>query len=163
MTTYSPEEVADRMAINDLITRYVHALDDREYDVLDTVFLPDTIFDLTSAGAIRGTWPTVKELYKSQRTIYVHYLHVYGNVRIDFDSDRRSAQVKSKVINPIGVPDETGKVRLFQVHGAYDDVFVKTDDGWRIKERKWQHGWISGDYPFDKPPGALTEHERSTT
>lgn len=159
MSDYSPEAVADRMAIHDLITRYVHALDDREYDALDSVFLPDTMFDLTSAGAIRDRWPAVKELYKSQKTIYVNYLHVYGNIRIDFDSDRRSARVKSKVINPMGVPDETGTVRFFQVHGTYDDVFVKTEKGWRIKERKWNHGWISGDYPFEKPPGELGHND----
>jgi hypothetical protein len=155
MSYYSVEEMADRMAINDLITRYVHALDDREYDVLDSVFMPETVFDLTSAGAIRGTWPEVKELYKSQKDVYVNYLHVYGNVRIDFEPGRTLAKVKSKVINPIGVPDENGNVRLFQVQGGYDDIFVKTENGWRIKERTWLHGWISGDYPFAKPPGEL--------
>lgn len=155
MSYYSAEEMADRMAINDLITCYVHALDDREYDVLDSVFMPDSVFDLTSAGAIRGLWPEVKELYKSQKDIYVNYLHIYANVRIDFDPGRTSARVKSKVINPIGVPDENGNVRLFQVQGGYDDIFVKTENGWRIKERTWLHGWISGDYPFAMPPGEL--------
>ena len=124
--------------------------------------MPDTVFDLTSAGAIRGKWPEVKELYRGQKDVYVNYMHMYGNLRIDFSADRCSARVKSKVINPMGIPDATGKVRLFQVHGGYDDVFVKTEDGWRIKERTWLHGWISGDYPFDKPPGKLRHTEDTT-
>jgi hypothetical protein len=49
---YSPDEVADRLEIEQVIARYVHALDARDYDILDDVFLPDTRFDLTEAGRI---------------------------------------------------------------------------------------------------------------
>ena len=46
--TYSLEEVSDRLAINETIIRYVHALDDHEIDVLDTVFLPYCKFYFSS-------------------------------------------------------------------------------------------------------------------
>jgi hypothetical protein len=153
--TYSLEEMADRMAINDLITYYVHAIDAGNYDDLDNVFLPDTIFDLTSAGAIKGPWTEVKEYYRANRVVYEHYFHMYGNLLITFDADRASARVKSKVLNPIGIRDDKGKLRIFQVDGSYDDIFVKMPAGWRIKERIWIHGDVMGDYPFENSIGSM--------
>ena len=47
---FSLDEIADRLAIEQVIARYVHALDARDYDALDDVFLPDTCFDLTEGG-----------------------------------------------------------------------------------------------------------------
>lgn len=152
---YSLEEIADRMEIQDLISYYVHAIDAGRYDDLDKVFLPDTMFDLSSAGAIRGPWTEVKEYYKSQRPVFEHYFHVYANPLIRFDSARESATVRSQVLNPIGIRDESGKLRLFQLDGSYEDVFVKTEQGWRIKSRKWIHGKPVGDCPFDHMIGGL--------
>ena len=52
---YSLAELADRVAINDLYARYVHAIDDKDYDELDRIFLPETVFDWTSFGHVRVT------------------------------------------------------------------------------------------------------------
>ncbi len=51
---YCLDEIADRLAIEQVIARYVRALDARGYDALDDVFLPDTRFDLTEGGGIAG-------------------------------------------------------------------------------------------------------------
>jgi hypothetical protein len=51
----SPADVADRLAIDDLLTRYTMAVDDGNWDQLDTVFTPDAVIDYRSAGGIRGT------------------------------------------------------------------------------------------------------------
>lgn len=151
--TYNLAELADRMAIQDLISYYVHAIDAGNYDDLDNVFLPDTMFDLTSAGAIRGPWTEVKTFYKDRRPAFEHYFHMYGNLLISFDATRDSAWVKSKVLNPIGMRDDAGNLRLFLLDGSYEDLFVKTEAGWRIKARTWRHGKVIGDYPFDEPVG----------
>ena len=34
----TPEEIADRIALDDLMTRYVDAIDTKNWDPLDTVF-----------------------------------------------------------------------------------------------------------------------------
>jgi hypothetical protein len=38
---YSLDKIADRLAIGQVIARYVHALDAQDYDTLDDAFLPD--------------------------------------------------------------------------------------------------------------------------
>ena len=59
---FSLEEIADRLAIEYVIARYVHALDARDYDALDDAFMPDTWFDLTEAGGITGSSVKVKRV-----------------------------------------------------------------------------------------------------
>jgi hypothetical protein len=48
---------------------------------------------------------------------------------------------------------EGGQIHHFETVGTYDDVWVKTPEGWRIKERTWNQGWIWGDYPLQTLPG----------
>ncbi len=154
--TYTPEETADRLAINDTLIRYVHALDDHQYEVLDTVFLDEAIIDLTSAGAMRDEWREVKKFFRQLKETCTRDMHFFGMSRITFvDATRQAANVRSKVINPMGMKDEKGVEHFFQIHGIYDDYFVKTPEGWRVKARTWRHGWISGDYPFAQAPGEM--------
>lgn len=153
--TYSMEEVADRMAIQDIIVRYVHALDDQQFDELDRVFLPECMFDLTSAGAMKAPWTEVKAFFAKLHATCTRDMHFFGMSKIIFrDQTREVADVRSKVINPMGAMDDGGKELFFQIHGTYDDVFVKTDAGWRIRQRTWNMGWISGDCPYNGNTGS---------
>jgi hypothetical protein len=154
--TYSVEEVADRLAINDALIRYCHALDDHDYETLDTVFLDSCVIDLTAAGAMRDEWKEVKKFFRRLRDTCTRDMHFFGVSRITFtDARRESARVKSKVINPMGMIGEDKAEHFFQIHGSYEDLFVKTPEGWMIQERTWYHGWISGDYPFTQAPGEM--------
>ena len=152
---YSLEEMADRLEINDTLIRYVHGLDDQQVDVLDTVFLQDCMFDLTSAGAMKAPWSEVKLFFAKMHLTHTRDMHFFGMSRITFrDAARTEADVRSKVINPMGALDKDGVERFFQIHGTYDDVFIRTPDGWRIRQRTWNMGWISGDCPYDSDVGA---------
>ena len=42
---------ADRVEIHELPGRYGDAIDDRNWDALDTVFTEDAVFDLTGVGS----------------------------------------------------------------------------------------------------------------
>ena len=145
---YSLEEVADRLEINDTIIRYVHALDDHEIDVLDTVFTPDCKFDFSSVGGQCATYTELKPFLRNLQHTCTRDMHFFGMSRITFvNKERTLAKVRSKVINPMGAM-QNGREVFFQNHGVYDDLFAKLPEGWRIKERTWNFGWISGDNPY---------------
>jgi SnoaL-like domain len=150
---YSAGEIADRLAIGQVIARYVHALDAWDYDTLDDVFLPDARLDLREAGGIAGLWTQVKRYYQDNLKAFVDYRHVFANLLVEFDADRRGARSRTKVINPCGMLDRDGKLRHFEIVGAYEDGWRRVPDGWRIAERTWRHGWIWGDYPLAALPG----------
>ena len=48
------DDLADRIAIGDLLTRYATAVDRRDWDLYRTVFTEDAHIDYTSAGGIAG-------------------------------------------------------------------------------------------------------------
>ena len=153
---YTLEEMADRMAIYDLYARYVHANDDGDMDALDKIYMPDTTFDWTETGFIKTDWASMKAK-SGLKEVFAYMYHLCGNIRIDFNEDRSIAYVKSKTINPSGRRDENGDAHLFQVQGGYSDTLINTEDGWRIKDRYWNHAWISGGMNFVKSMPAMME------
>ena len=153
---YSPEEIADRLAIEQVIARYVHALDARDYDALDDVFAADARFDLTEAGGIAGSWAEVKKYYQDNLGAFADYQHVFANVLVEFDAGRRGARSRAKVINPCGMTGSDGALHHFEVTGSCEDVWRRVPDGRRITGRTWRHGWIWGDYPLASPPGEFS-------
>jgi hypothetical protein len=139
VSPYSIDEMADRLAIYDLYERYVHAVDDHQLEVLDTIFLPDTFFDMTSVEHGTFTWEGgMRDDYQNNWKNFSHLFHDCGSVRIDFENAKRtSARVKSKMITPIGMRNADGGIDVVLVFGAYSDMLVKAEAGWRVKSRKW--------------------------
>ncbi len=54
-TVHEPDRVADVLAIQDLVTSYAYAVDDRDWPRWQALFLPDAHIDYTSAGGIAGS------------------------------------------------------------------------------------------------------------
>jgi hypothetical protein len=157
-SSYSIEEMADRLAIYDLYERYVHATDDHKLEVLDTIFLPDTFFDMTSIEHGTFTWDGgMRDDYQNNWKNFSLCFHECGSVHIDFENaERTSARVKSKTINPIGMRNADGGIDVVLVFGAYSDTLVKTEAGWRVKSRKWDVALTVGKFKnFEGSAGTL--------
>jgi len=142
-------EISDRLEIQDRIDLYCHALDDGQLDELDQVFLPDARLDFTCLGLDPMTWLQLKQRLRTGKAA-PHEQHLYTNVHIAFDGDD-TARTRSKVYNPQGIPGLDGKIHFCGNHGVYYDEWVRTAPGWRIRDRRWEHKFYSGDYPFDRP------------
>ncbi|MET0269986.1 MAG: nuclear transport factor 2 family protein, partial [Sphingomonas sp.] len=54
------QEMSDRLEIQDLFARYTYAIDDRDYDALDTVFTPDAVIDYSETGGAKGSVAEIK-------------------------------------------------------------------------------------------------------
>lgn len=55
MEAHELEALADRLAIEDLLTRYASAVDRRDWGLYRSVFTDDAHIDYTSAGGIAGS------------------------------------------------------------------------------------------------------------
>ena len=55
MSDTSVAEIADRLAINDLMYRYARMVDFRQWELFDQVFTADARCDCTSSGGIKGS------------------------------------------------------------------------------------------------------------
>ena len=51
-------------------------------------------------------------------------------------------------VNPDGIFDPNGDgLHIFIVGGWYNDVCIKTSDGWKIKEKVEEQAYVQGSFP----------------
>ncbi len=121
-------DVADRLAIHELLGRYGHLVDERRWVDLHLVFVDDVRYDATDFDMPVTT--SLAELvaeWTSEAGMARHPLaHHTTNVVVDEDPDG-TVRVRSKGIG-VGAGGRVGSV-------TYLDVVVRTDAGWRLAER----------------------------
>lgn len=123
------QELSDRFEIQDLIARYSQLLDLRAWDEMDALFTDDCVLDYTATGALHGSWPDHKAYNAKVLTGFKGTQHVMGLPTIVLDGD--TATARTICFNPMVVDDK----RVFFVGLWYDDTLVRTDTGWRFRER----------------------------
>ena len=130
--------LVDRAAIVDLTVRYTWALDSKNWDDLDHVFLPDaTAFlteELVGVGAIKDrVRRALSHLDESQHIISNHQIVIEG----DHASSRCYLQAQHVRRSAQGDPN-------FIVAGRYEDQLVRKAAGWKIARRELVIMWTDG-------------------
>ena len=75
------QELIDRAEITDAITRYTLAVDEGDFDRLDTVFTPDAHIAYTESGGVVDSYPVVKAwLAEALPGFSSHRVHLVGQV-----------------------------------------------------------------------------------
>jgi len=128
----SPEEMSDRLEIQDLFARYSFAIDDRDWDALDDVFTADAVIDYTAAGGVRGTLPQIKTWLAQVMARFSAYQHMVATTQLKLAGD--SATSRTILFNPM-VVEKDGVKQVFFIGLWYRDQLVRTARGWRIRER----------------------------
>lgn len=121
-------DVADRLAIHELLALYGHLVDDRRWGELDRVFVADVVYDATDFGmpVTVGLEDLVAE-WTSEEGRARHPLgHHATNIVVSEDGDG-TVRVVSKGIG-VGHGGRVGSV-------VYRDVAVRVDGGWRLSSR----------------------------
>jgi hypothetical protein len=127
------QEISDRLEINDLHARYVHAADDRDPAALDSIFLPHITFDWSFTGGEKMTYLEARDGLAFRGDLFPWSFHVCTNIRVDLDAGGESASVKSKTLCPMGREGgSSGRAVMFQMQGSYVDRLERTEGGWRI-------------------------------
>lgn len=129
------DRAGDIAAISEVIYRYSLAMDDRNWALMDSVFLPDAeiaMGDILFHGATDG----IEAIRACIECCSVTH-HLNGNIIVAFEKDGAAAQVRSAFRawhRGIGEKSDT----TFEAMGSYTDRFVRTDAGWRIAVRHEQ-------------------------
>lgn len=143
------QELSDRVEINDLLSRYAHAIDESDWDALDRVFTPDAVIDYTDLGGAKGTLAQTKQYLAEAMPNFTTFQHLSATSKVDLDGDKASA--KTILFNPMVMQHE-GERRVFFIGLWYVDQLVRTPDGWRIAHRREQKCW-----DYNAPDGMLPE------
>ncbi|MEV0366822.1 nuclear transport factor 2 family protein [Nocardia fusca] len=123
----------DREAIADTVNRYTYALDDRDWDLLDEVFAPDSVarYGAAEAPTVRGRAEIVA-MIRSFLDRCGPSQHLLGNHVIDVDGDTATSTCKARVLH-IGAGERA--TITYECMGVYRDRLSRSAQGWRIVER----------------------------
>jgi len=141
----SLEEISDRIEIQDLLTRYTVAIDEKDWEKLDTCFTPDAKVDYTTSGGIKGNYPEVRAWLEKALAPFTMTQHLISNTTVTLDGDK--ATTRTYVYNPMGLPKKDGSLHIFTVGAYYNDDLVRTPDGWRIADRFEEQAFMEGTLP----------------
>ena len=81
----------------------------------------------------------------------------YQNHQANIYLEGDTATSRSCFYNPMGMPDGKGGLSLFIDGGYYNDKLVRTENGWRIKERVEETAYTTRNHPIAKPWGKPAE------
>jgi len=141
----STREISDRIRINDLLVRYTRAIDTKDWNLLDSCFIPDADVDYTASGGVAGKYPEVRAWLAKALAPFPVTAHYITNSMVDLRGDRASA--RTLVLNPMFFANPDGSLHDFTVGATYVDELVWTDAGWRIARRVEEAGYMQGTLP----------------
>ena len=128
--------VEDRLAIEDLLTRYCHSVDTKNWSEFAKLFTDDARIDYTAS--FMGEVGNVKQMTRflsDSMMMFSLTIHVWTNAEIQFTGPNE-AYVRAHLINPMyiyGFP----VYPLFTIRGYYHHTMTKGSDGvWRSKHLK---------------------------
>ncbi|MGI9578196.1 MAG: nuclear transport factor 2 family protein [Microthrixaceae bacterium] len=134
--------LADIAAIESLAVAYAHAVDDRDWQRWEALFLPDAHIDYLSAGGIEGTPAELAAWMPDAMAAFRWCLHSMFTHEITFTGDR-SATGRVHVFNRNGVEWE-GKPEIVDVGAVYHDRYTSDGGHWRFAERIEKTNYIEG-------------------
>ena len=144
------QEISDRLEIQDLFARYCFAIDDRDWDALETIFTPDATIDYTETGGTKGSLAEIKAWLPIALKRFPAFQHMVATTKLMLDGD--SANSRTILFNPMVLPDKDGTAQTFFIGLWYRDRLVRTEAGWRIAERHEEMSWNHNVPPMDPVP-----------
>jgi SnoaL-like protein len=120
---------ADKVEIHELITRYCHILDTRNWADLDKIFLPDSVVD---SGPTLGVYHGIEAIAEFWRD----YPHPDGHHALNVLVEEEQPDGTVKVVTK-GFFARPGGFN----GGDYHDVVRRTECGWRFVSRTYVPRW----------------------
>jgi hypothetical protein len=128
----------DRLDIIELPGRYADALDRLQPERLSEVFTVDAVWEMV--GGLRLDGLEAIQEFMGRNDVHPG-AHLMTNIYIDRVTETADGQVvhlRSRGVYPVGPSDRRNPSGVF--YGHYDDDVVRTETGWRIRHRRYQHG-----------------------
>ncbi len=119
----------DREAIRDLACRYAHCVWQRDAPGAADLFTEDAVMDTGDRAVLEGR-AVIFEAYRQMFEVSVFRPFVHNHV-LEVDGDRATGTCYLDLHATV----DDQRMRGF---GYYDDVYVRTPDGWKFERREIQ-------------------------
>ena len=138
----------DYSAIVQLIQRYAHAVDRRDWQTVQACLALEAVADY-GAGPIVGSAAIVAEIERVESR-FVATQHFLAAPLVTSEGTVARASSYAIATHVSGSP---GASTYFRVGSRYDDVLGRDGDGWRISRRTAEILWSEGNSPVTAYPG----------
>jgi hypothetical protein len=143
--TLTCAQISDRIEIEDVLTRYCYAVDDREWDVYRGLFTHDAVIDDRVTGGIQsGVEEHIQYLSRALSKVVLSQ-HAISTVRVDLRVS--SANLRAHCSCPMVVDLGEAKTHVFFQGLWYRNSLVRTHEGWKIS-----HLVEEGYWTYNMPP-----------
>jgi hypothetical protein len=140
---------ADKVEIQEVMARYATAVDAKRWDVLEQVFFKGSVVDFEPNGGVRDEYPGIVEYLKTAMAGFAAYQHYLSNFVIDVNGDEATSRFY--VWTPL-ITIVEGRDEIIMDGGYYDATFVRTPEGWRVKELVSGLVWVDENMAQAMPP-----------
>jgi hypothetical protein len=142
----SVEYISDRLEIEDVLTRYCYAVDDRNWAAYREVFTADAVIDDTVTGGLRSGVEEHIVYMKNALSKVLISQHAISTVLVDLTGNE--ARVRAHCSCPMVLDLGNGKTHVFFQGLWYRDSLIRTPGGWKIRhlleEGYWKHNVPAG-------------------
>ncbi|HEU5267722.1 MAG TPA: nuclear transport factor 2 family protein, partial [Jatrophihabitans sp.] len=128
-------DLLDKQAITEACYRYAIVLDNRDWPALATVFTPDAEAYYLDMPPCIG-YQAIEDTCRAALSVLDASQHLIGNVTVTLDGDDPDSAESLCYLQAQHVKSGTEGGDNFIIAGRYLDRFVRTADGWRIKQRR---------------------------
>lgn len=135
------QEVADRLAIHDLLARYCHAIDQHHWSDLRALFVDDAQVDFTAFGGPRGDADMLIAFLRPVVEGLAGSYHSTASIMCDLDGDRATVRSAAHVVMSSTAPG--GGEQHDHIGLWYEDEVTRADAGWRFAKRTQKRAWVN--------------------
>lgn len=151
---------ADAYEIQQVVYRYAHALDSRDWEMFDGCFTPNASIEMSVAGA----YPS-PAAYREKAKVALAALdvthHVFTNPRISVDGDRARGHFYYQAQH---VRDALAPRSLLMIGGRVELDLIRVQGRWLIEGWRGRALWMDGNpgvLGLDLAPGAVPVTRRA--
>jgi hypothetical protein len=143
---FSLNQLSDHLEIEDLLTRYCYAVDDRDWNAYRRVFTPDAVIDDTVTGGVKSGVEEHITYMKRALSKIVMSQHAISTILLDINGNK--ARARAHCSCPMVIDLGENRTQVFFQGVWYRDQLIRTTDGWKIKELREEGYW-----KHNAPPG----------
>jgi hypothetical protein len=136
------QELVDRAAIRDVMTRYARGLDRRDFDLVASCFAKDATASFSGEKLAPGV-EAIIEYVQAIRSVPTT-MHFMGDMLIDFDGE--TAQVETYATVFVVESKAADGVQLRGLR--YTDRLIRQGGGWVIADRVHCVDWTGAAAPY---------------
>lgn len=136
----TPEELSDRLEIQDVLARYCHAVDRQDWPAFLQLFTEDAVLDYTAFGGPRAGAADMSDYLGAVLAGLRGSQHTISTTVVELDGAAATSRSAAQVMMISDGGD--GAEHVLFIGLWYRDALVRTAAGWRIRERVQERSWM---------------------